>query len=832
MKSFVSVVSIRLLVFLMCLPFVCSCHGGGLTEEQGWRMVPEILARIVPPAFPEKEYVVTDYGAVGDGETDCTEAFGKAIAACTKNGGGRVVVPAGTFSTGPIHLKSGVNLHLKKDAVIRFSTDPKDYLPAVFTRFEGIECLNYSPLIYAFEQENIAITGSGTLDGGANDSNWWQWKTTQKPDVKSLGAQAEQQTAVHQRMYGDGHFLRPNMIQPYRCKNILIEGVTVKNSPMWHIHPVLSQNMTVRKVTVIGHGPNNDGCNPESCRDVLIEDCYFDTGDDCIAIKSGRNADGRRVNTPSENIIVRNCTMKDGHGGVVLGSEISGSVRNVFIEDCLMDSPNLDRGLRIKTNSIRGGVVERIFMRNVTMKQVAEAALKINFYYEEGPGGPFTPVVRDIFMTNVTCQKSKYPWHLRGYESSPIQNVVLRGCTFENTEKEGVAAAVQSLIILPKEEASPSVDTRCLWSERMIDSEMQRNPKAWMIDFSPRPRWKYPSGLMMKAIWTVGLRRDNHTYLNYVKEYYDELITGDGKILTYQPESYNIDNINPGKALIDLYRRDPQERYRKAIESVRDQMRTHPRTSDGGFWHKQIYPHQMWLDGLYMGAAFLAQYADAFQEPALFDDVTQQFVLMEKHARDEKTGLLYHGWDESHTQKWADPETGLSPHFWGRSLGWFAMALVDTLDYFPADHPGRQQIIDILNRLMEAVVKYQDPETGVWYQIMNKPKTNGNYEESSCSTMFVYTMLKAIRKGYISSDYFPAAEKGYRGILKEFVEVAPDGQVHLHKGCSVAGLGGNPYRDGSYEYYISEKVRSNDAKAVGPFILAALEYEIKTQESK
>lgn len=800
------------------------CGTAALTEEEGWQSVPEILARIQPPIFPERDFLITEYGAQGDGKTLCTEAFRKAIAACHQAGGGRVVVPEGVFLTGPIHLKSGVNLHLKEGAVVRFSNNPAEYLPVVFTRFEGTECMNYSPLIYAFEQENLAITGSGTLDGNADEKNWWPWKAAQKPDVQVLVKQGQEGVPVEQRVFGEGHFLRPNMIQPYRCKNILIEGVTIQNSPMWHIHPVLSQNITVRNVKVIGHGPNNDGCNPESCRDVLIEGCFFDTGDDCIAIKSGRNNDGRRVNVPSENIIVRRCTMKDGHGGVVLGSEISGNVRNVFIEDCLMDSPNLDRGLRFKTNSVRGGIVERIFMRNVVMKQVREAALKIDFYYEEGDAGPFKPVVRDIFMTNVTCSKSKYPWHIRGYPHSPIRNVVLKGCVFENVEKEGVAEGVESFVILPKDNPSAAGQR---WSQRMIQSEMTRNPEAWMIDFSPKPRWKYPSGLMMKAIWTAGILYNRQDYLDYVKGYYDTLITEDGQILTYDPASYNIDNINPGKSLIDLYLHQPQEKYRKAIEQVRNQMRTHPRTSEGGFWHKKIYPHQMWLDGLYMGAAFLAQYAAAFQEQPLFDDVALQFILMEKHARDSKTGLLYHGWDESRTQKWADPATGCSPHFWGRALGWFSMALVDTLDYFPQEHPQRKELEAIFRRLMEAVVKVQDSKTGVWYQIVDMPEKEGNYLESSCSAMFVYSLLKGIRKGYLPSEMMQAAEKGYAGILKEFVEVTPDGQVHLHRGCAVAGLGGNPYRDGSFAYYMSEPIRSNDPKGVGPFILASLEYEMK-----
>ncbi len=424
-----------------------ACCSEPMTAEQGWAMLPGILERIVPPVFPDKDFLVTQYGAAGDGNRDCTEAFKKAITACSLAGGGRVVVPAGTYLTGAIHLKKNVNLHLEKDAVISFFTTPEDYLPAVYTRFEGTECMNYSPLIYAFEQDNIAITGSGTLNGNADITNWWRWKWTQKADVNALVEQAEKQVPVEQRIYGKDHKLRPNMIQPYRCKNILIEGVTIKNSPMWHIHPVLSQNITVRRVTVVGYGPNNDGCNPESCKDVLIEDCFFDTGDDCIAIKSGRNADGRRVNAASENIVVRKCTMKEGHGGVVIGSEISGSARNIFTEDCLMDSPNLERGLRIKTNSVRGGVVENIFMRNVIMSQVREAALLIDFYYQEGDTGKFDPIVRNIFMTSVCCRKSKYPWLVKGYSRCPIQNVVLEDCVFETMEKEGVAEAVENFVV-------------------------------------------------------------------------------------------------------------------------------------------------------------------------------------------------------------------------------------------------------------------------------------------------------------------------------------------------------------------------------------------------
>lgn len=432
----------KILSVLFCLSLLVVPAGQAYA---GWEQVSEILSRIKAPKFPNRNFTITDYGAVADNESDCTDAFKRAISAAYQAGGGRVVVPQGSFMTGPIHLKSNVNLHVSDGAVINFFVDPNKYMPAVYSRFEGTECMNYSPLVYACGQENIAITGKGILDGRAADENWWRWKRTQGSDVKTLGKMGDAGVPVSERIFGAGKQLRPNMIQPYKCKNVLIEGVTIKNSPMWHIHPVLSTNITVRNVRVIGHGPNNDGCNPESSKDVLIEGCYFDTGDDCIAIKAGRNNDGRRVNVPSENIVIRNCQMKDGHGGVVIGSETSGGTRNVFAENCTMDSPNLDRALRIKTNSVRGGTIENIYMRNVKIGQVAEAVLKINFNYGEGDTGKFTPTVRNVNMENVISGKSKYAMSISGYERSPITDIHLKNCTFVNVENSNILVGVKNL---------------------------------------------------------------------------------------------------------------------------------------------------------------------------------------------------------------------------------------------------------------------------------------------------------------------------------------------------------------------------------------------------
>jgi len=420
--------------------------------DDPWATLPQILKRIQPPKFPDRDFDITRYGAKADGKTDCTSAFRDAIAACNKAGGGRVVVPEGVFLTGAIHLKSDVNLYVSRGATVRFIPDPKLY-PIVLTRFEGTECMNYSPFFYAWEQQNIGITGPGTLDGQGGPEHWWNWtgryggtpEASHRRARPALIEMADQGVPVEKRVFGDGWYLRPNFVQPYRSSNIVIEDVTIINSPMWELNPVLSRNITIRNVNINSHGPNNDGCDPESCVDVLIDGCTFDTGDDCIAIKSGRNADGRRLHAPCENIIVQNCTMKDGHGGVTLGSECSGDIRNVYAQDCKMDSPHLDRVLRLKTNAMRGGVMEHVYMRNVEAGQVAGYAIEVDFHYEEGEKGNFMPVVRDIEVANLKCKQSRGAWSLRGFTKAPIRDVRIRDCTFEHTERPDIAENVEGL---------------------------------------------------------------------------------------------------------------------------------------------------------------------------------------------------------------------------------------------------------------------------------------------------------------------------------------------------------------------------------------------------
>ncbi|MEQ8848877.1 pectinesterase family protein [Botrimarina sp.] len=412
----------------------------------GWSDAQAVLDRIQPPTFPDRDFPITDFGAA-KGE-DGSDAIQAAIDACHAAGGGRVVVPEGEWLTTALRLRSNVNLHVSGGATLRWLFEPSRY-PIVFTRWEGMECMNYSPLVYCFEEENVAITGSGTLDGGATYDTWWAWnikgKDTPSKQIAArdrLVEMTEESVPVRERVFGEGSYLRPNFIQTYRCRNVLIEGVTLNRSPMWNLHPVLSENVTVRGVSVVTHGSNNDGCNPESSRDVLIEGCLFDTGDDCIAIKSGRNNDGRRVGVPCENVIVRDCTMKDGHGGVVLGSECSGNIRNVFVENCRMDSPNLDRALRFKNNAVRGGVLENVFMRDVRIGRLGEAVLTIDLLYEEGPNGDYTPVVRNVQLERVTSSASPRVCFIRGFEGATVDDIRFKDCDFTGiTETEVVEFA-------------------------------------------------------------------------------------------------------------------------------------------------------------------------------------------------------------------------------------------------------------------------------------------------------------------------------------------------------------------------------------------------------
>lgn len=368
-------------------------------------------------------------------------------------------------------------------------------------------------------------------------------------------------------------------------------------------------------------------------------------------------------------------------------------------------------------------------------------------------------------------------------------------------------------------------------SEQMAAAAMNRWKNSWETDPARTEKWSYEQGVLLKGIEGLWLNTADGKYFNFIQRSIDRFVNDDGTIKTYKLDDYNLDNINEGKLLLTLYRVTEKEKYKKAADRLREQLKNQPRTHEGGFWHKKIYPFQMWLDGLYMGEPFYAEYAAIFHDDAAFNDIAKQFVWMEAHARDPKTGLLYHGWDESKQQRWANPQTGLSPNFWARAIGWYAMALVDTLDYFPENHPQRAKLIAILKRLAPAIEKYQDARSGLWYQILDKQNEKGNYLEASAACMFVYALAKGVRRGYLPDRYLSAAQKGYQGILNRFVKTDASGQVNLEGTVGGAGLGGNPYRDGSYQYYIGEKIVTNDPKGIGAFLMASSEIEMNANRA-
>lgn len=471
MKNFFQAV---LYLFAALLIISCKNQSDPVTETESssaevsfndpWEQADAIVESIKVPEFRDEVFNVLDYGASADGIVSSDTAFKKAIQACADAGGGKVLVPAGIYLTGPIHLKSNVNLHLEEGAEVKFSTNKRDYLPVVHTSYEGMEFMNYSPLIYAYKQKNIAVTGKGTFNGQAGNDNWWPWSGKdvygyKEGDVRQhdahnlprLSDMVEKGTPVEERIFGEGHQFRPTFFEPFECENVLIEGVTFVKAPFWVMHPIKSTNVTVKDVSVISHGPNNDGCNPEYSKNVHITGCLFDTGDDCIAIKSGRDNDGRRVGISSENIVVENCTMKDGHGGVVMGSEISGGVRNVFIRNNTMNSPNLDRAIRIKTNTRRGGTIENIFVKDLEVGQVKEAVLKINTRYAiyDNQEGEFLPTIRNIFLENVEVENGgEYGILIIGREEAPVRNVKLENVTIKSVEEPLKVEHVEDLIFV------------------------------------------------------------------------------------------------------------------------------------------------------------------------------------------------------------------------------------------------------------------------------------------------------------------------------------------------------------------------------------------------
>ena len=392
------------------------------------------------------------------------------------------------------------------------------------------------------------------------------------------------------------------------------------------------------------------------------------------------------------------------------------------------------------------------------------------------------------------------------------------------------------LIIVLADFSEPCIAQSISYGEAMARMVMNAYPDSLVVkkyvthgterveDKSHPATWDYEQGVLLRGFDHLWKQTHEKIYYNYMKKMIDAFVQNDGSIRTYDLTDYNIDDIAPGAIVMSLYNETKEAKYKVAAYQLREQLKWQPRTKEGGFWHKHRYPYQMWLDGLYMAEPFYTEFASTFSEPSDFDDIANQIIWMEKHVRDTKTGLLYHGWDESKKQKWANPQTGQSPEFWSRAMGWYIMAIVDVLDYFPKNHSSQKEIVAILQRLVAAITKYQN-DAGVWYQVMDKATVKGNYQEASASCMFTYAIAKGVRLGYVDASYKQTALKAFNGLVKQFIETDKDGTVHLINSCSGAGLGGTPYRDGSFAYYVKETVRKDDLKGIGPFIEASIEIE-------
>ncbi len=801
-------------------------------------------------------YNVKDFGAVGDGVRDDTNAVQCAINCLPK--GGRLYFPAGSYLVRPLCLKSNVTLHLDSNATVLGSTCMEDYpaLPGEIVdccngkkiqvgTWEGNPVAMKQSLIFGEHISNVHIVGRGCIDGNAQNSDWWK-------DVKNqpIG--------------------RPRLAFFNGCRNVYFHGISAQNSPSWQMHPYFCKNVNYLDIFVGAphDSPNTDAIDPECCDGVNIIGCRFSVGDDCIAIKSGKAYIGKTYRTAAKNTNIVNCLMQFGHGAVTLGSEMAGGVKNLTVKQCRF--VQTDRGLRIKTRRGRGkfAVVDDVTFQNILMDGV-KTPIVINMWYnccdpdryseynttrQKLPVDDRTPRLGKFCFKDMVCNNCHVcACYADGLPERPIEQIVLQNVRFNYSEQaaEGYPSMKNNNVLLKKAglrffnvkrvvlndvvvdncdgqrvvaenvENVVSYDKIKQFVNRIVDESTPERP-LWNVEHAQNKavKWNYIDGCMLTALLELEKISGDKKYFDFVEQFVDFYVSEDGMPLQYDKNNYNLDDINEGRVLFELYDRTGKDKYLRAIELLKTQLDEQPRTHCGNFWHKKIYPNQIWLDGVYMAQVFSSLWHK--RNDGDISDVVSQIQNVHDLMRDKNSGLYYHGCDCSKQAFWCG-EDGLSSNYWLRSIGWFLVALADVCDVC-SENALVGNVKNILAEALESVAEFVDKKTHMLYQVPNFIGREGNYPETSGSAMVAYAMLKAARLGIVGKRFAQLGTKIFDGICAEYL-TETDGRLNLGGICLVAGLGpeNNRRRDGSYEYYVSEPVVENDAKGVAPFVLCYTE---------
>ncbi|WP_206611608.1 glycoside hydrolase family 88 protein [Falsirhodobacter deserti] len=793
-------------------------------------------ARLVPDLLPDL--------AEGDAEGAVHNAALLQMVVDGLPEGGTLHLPPGLWRTMPVRLKSNMTLSLAEGAVLTapMVRDGWPVLPArdengaMLGSWEGLPDTCFAATVHAIGATGLIIEGPGWIDGAGDRGDWWSW-----PKETREGAR------------------RPRGLHLIGCRDVTLLGFGIRNAPSWTIHPQGCHGVTAAalQIEAPSDSPNTDGFNPESCTNVVMEGIRFSVGDDCIAIKAGKRSDTGESDHLAETrgVAIRHCLMEKGHGGVVIGSEMSGGVHDVTVEDCEMIGT--DRGLRLKTRRGRGGTVSGIRFARVRMDGVQTVFSANAFYHCDHDGhadwvqnrasaafDSGTPTISGILVEDVEVERLSHAAGVfLGLPEAPIRDVVIRNLKLGSMDPAAQAAppvmadAVRPMRheLILAENADVSCDDRTLLSQRPISLNARQAAPApsrppldeWMEAYArdhilyKGGSWCYEDGCIYRGLDLLAEATGQARWHDQLMRLAASQVAEDGTLAGYGPQDCNIDNIMAGRVLHPLHRRTGQERFLMAAQRLRGQLDIHPRIPAGNYWHKKVYPHQVWLDGLYMALPFQIEHGLATEDDAAVADAVAQFnSALDLTGRSD--GLYAHGYDDARQMGWADPHTGQSSAVWARAVGWLAMALVDALVLLPKDEDAaalRDRTAALLDRVMQ-----EARPSGLWQQVLMAPDLEGNYEETSASAMFAYALLRAARHGIAPDTARQAGLRAFRA-LTDRIQPDASGRARLQTICRVAGLGrwAGRDRDGTPGYYLTEEIVADDAKGVGPFMMAAAE---------